>query len=140
MERLLLTRHISPEIINRNVLSEKLTVLAHQAQLQKKVLAVTEEVDVFNCPVSFGTFQNLTLRVVVHIPAMNALDEFTSFDYLTVPFPLADKFYQIFPDFHQLLVRDDRQHYSFISVNERRKCTSYSNFLACPQYLSLIHI
>lgn len=134
VERLVLSRHLSPELISSDIISDKLSLLSQQALKQKKVLAITNEIDVFKCPVSFGTYQNLTLRVVVHVPAMNALDTFSSFDYLPVPFPVDRDFYQILPFDYQLLVRSDRKFHSFLTVQDRRMCTTFSNFVACPQF------
>ena len=55
---------------------------------------------------------------------------------LPVPFPIADNFFQIAPHDNQLLVRGDRKAYSFISVDDRRLCTNFNSFLACPQFTS----
>ena len=84
VERLLLHKRLSPALISSSTLSRKLGALSEQALAQDKVLAVTDEADVFLCPVSFRTFRNLTLRAVVHVPAMNGLEKFSSFTYLNV--------------------------------------------------------
>ena len=50
VERLLLHRRISPKLDSSSILSRKLGALSEQAGTLQKVLAITNEVDIFSAP------------------------------------------------------------------------------------------
>ena len=73
---------LSPELISPFVLERKMEHLASQVSVQGKRLAISSELDVFKCPVSFSTSLEYIFRVVVHVPVSDAKDIFSVYRYL----------------------------------------------------------
>lgn len=59
-----------------------------RTRAQGKTLLVKDEMDLTNCPLSFGTSSSLTFRVMVHLPVASAEDKYQILRYLNTPFPI----------------------------------------------------
>lgn len=66
-DTLIVEKKISPSLIASDILGKKYQHLQEQVRRQGKSLAITSEIALFDCKVSFATFTNGKLRVVIHI-------------------------------------------------------------------------
>ena len=92
----LISRHrLPPALIKADVLAAKLKEMQEELEPLGRELAATSELDLFECPVSFTTGQDFTLKIAVHVPVLNKGDVFTLYRYLPIPMPHGQEWRQV---------------------------------------------
>ena len=136
LETLILDRKLAPGIIAPDLLHSKYLHLTKQLHAQGRRLSIDTELDLFNCPVSFATFTNEVLRIVVHIPVFDeAMGEFSLFRYHNIPIQQGSEYFQIRHEPSKFLaVSKDHTRHFFVSPMELERCTPMSSFLSCSHF------
>lgn len=137
LETLIVHGKLSPLLLSPNVLKGKLDKLQAKARKMKKQLAISSELELFECPVSYTTFSNYVMRVVVHIPTRYQADVYRVFSYIPVPFGVNSTFYTTKPE--QLLAVSKNNKYHFeLPKAQLLDCKRFKSFYSC-QSISVLH-
>ena len=133
LETLIVDKKLAPGLIAPDLLHVKYAHLSKQLALQSRHLAIETELDLFNCPASFATFTDETLRIVVHVPVYDMrLGDFTLYRYHNIPIAQDGKFFQIqSPPSKYLAVSKDHKLHFMVSPLDLERCTPMSSFLSC---------
>lgn len=75
----------SPRLFRAGALREQLKQLRRQVQAQGLQLDMEDEREIWDFPVSFGTFSSRVLRIVIHIPVTRAEQPYHLLEYMPVP-------------------------------------------------------
>ena len=136
LETLILDRKLAPGLVAPDLLHSKYLHLTKQLHVQGRQLSIDTELDLFNCPVSFATFTNEVLRIVVHIPVFDEkMGEFSLYNYHNIPIRQGEKYFQIqYTPSRFLAVSKDHTKHFFVSPMELERCKSMSSFLSCSHF------
>ena len=136
LETLILDKKLAPGLIAPDLLHEKYGHLQQQLSEQGKHLSITTELDLFNCPASFATFTDHTLRIVVHVPVFDdRLGDFTLYNYQNLPWKSGPEFYQVSDDSpHYIAVSKSHEYHFYARTLDLDRCTAMSSFLSCSHF------
>ena len=133
LETLILDKKLAPGLIAPDLLHAKYEHLTKQLQKQSRHLSIDTELDLFNCPVSFATFTNEVLRIVVHVPVYNTrLGDFTLYKYHNIPVNENGQYFQVQVQRNEYIsVSKDHTRHFFLGSLDLERCTAMSQFLSC---------
>ena len=78
-------QRLDPALVEGYAMHAHLDKVAEKAKEQGLRVAFKSELDLWKSQVSFGTFTDLTLRIIIHVPLYREEDRFDIFRYLAVP-------------------------------------------------------
>ena len=139
LETLLLDKRLSLGLLAPELVMDKFGHLAQQIEKSGKALAISTEIDLFNCLVSFGTFTYERVRVVVHVPVFDpAMGDFKLYRYHNVPISVSRDFMRVKVDPDQyLLVNADRSLHFYALSLELSRCAAHLQVLSCSRFAGL---
>ena len=133
LEMLVNTHRLSPALVNTRVVKKKLDRMAARAQKEGRRLSITAVHELFNCPVSFGSFRDGRLRVVVHVPLTDREGRFTLYEYVPVPFAVNKSMVEVVTDRQLIAVAEDEKRHFTMSKDELAHCQRFRGFWSCEE-------
>ena len=136
LDDLIMHKRLSPGFLRNFVLDAKLLSIKKQLAKKNLELVSEHEVDLFQFPVSFATFADHTLRIVIHIPVSRPHSTFKVHRYVDAPIVVDGQLIQIQPSKTYLAVRSvpNQPDLSFEFENdELAHCFSLKDSYTCPQ-------
>lgn len=134
LESVLIHRRLSPGLLNLDVLKSKMDHLALQVAKQHSELVSHREIDLFQFPLSFASFTNGMMKIVVHVPVTATGLKFNVFRFVSAPILSQDVYYEVLSDSVHLAVSEDRQSYIELSAIDFNDCLSLDSFRVCTSH------
>ena len=109
LESVLVHHKLSPGLLASHVLIEKLHNLEQQTQKHGLTLVSLNQMVLFQFPISFASFNDGVVKIVVHVPDTSHALQFDVFRFVVAPVLLHEVYFEI------LAVVADRTH--FVALN-----------------------
>jgi hypothetical protein len=132
----LLHGRLSPTIISPETLKAALQKLSSKLRSKSLVLAIENEHQAYNYPVSYRQFSNLTIEVHLHVPALREHDILNLYKFMPLPLiienPHGPAYAMPKPEHQYLAINGDKSQYRVMPAADlANECSHIGDLFIC---------